>query len=429
MKHRQFIFESYTFDAQEKHLSLVYKVDDVYTFTENIWFDFEFVDFDKSVLDRALQNLFFMAGVSYFKTFIPPEIVIKSGQLDTTAQAFFSKTYQRGLGEFWYVNNLDPTTPVTLPVTSTSAQPLDYHGQGLLVGLGGGKDSLVTLEMLRNKADILTWNATARPRIIEDLVAKSNVPHLYIRRQVDPQLADLTKQGAYSGHIPYSAVIACLGTVIAVLCGRRDVVVSNEQSANEETLQYRGVSINHQYSKTQEFEQDYQQLLKHYFGDGLRYYSFLRPLSELRITEVFAALAFKKYKDVFSSCNKSFLPANDKLFWCGVCPKCVFIFLALTPFVDREDLESLWGGKNLLLDSAHIPIYKQLLGIEGDKPMECIGEVRESRAAMRLAQEIYPELKDRYSFDLPEGYDYKALHSHEMPPELFQIFEKAIRQF
>jgi UDP-N-acetyl-alpha-D-muramoyl-L-alanyl-L-glutamate epimerase len=242
-----------------------------------------------------------------------------------------------------------------------------------------------------------------------------------VEREWDKQLLELNRQGAMNGHIPISAIFACVGTVVAILSGRRDVVMSNEQSANEPTLRYQDVAINHQYSKSQEFEQDFHAFLQHVFGEQPRYYSFLRPLSEVHIAEIFARAGFAKYHDVFSSCNRAFVHGSDHLFWDGTCPKCAFIFLALTPFVPQGALETLFSDKNLLLAPNMEPTYRQLLGIEGDKPLDCVGEIKESRAAMRLAFEHYPELRPKYEFDLPEDYDYRALASHHMPPELYAV--------
>jgi hypothetical protein len=225
--------------------------------------------------------------------------------------------------------------------------------------------------------------------------------------------------------VPISAIIACVGTTVAILSGRRDTVVSNENSANEPTLRYEGIAINHQYSKSLEFEVAYQALLRHCYGDSLRYYSFLRPLSELRIAELFAATDFERYKDVFSSCNRAFVHGNSELFWDGKCSKCAFIFLAFTPFIARTALESLFSGKNLLLDPELGPTYQQLLGIEGDKPLDCVGEIKESRAAMRLAQNSYPELQ-KYQFELPDDYDFRALSGHAMPDDIFSLFAAAL---
>jgi UDP-N-acetyl-alpha-D-muramoyl-L-alanyl-L-glutamate epimerase len=425
--YKQFIFESYRFDPKTGVLELKYSMDGQLQFLEAYRFDFRYADYDEAVLDRALQALFFMAGVSYYKTFIPPEIVIKAGRLDPEQASFFSKTYQRGLGEFWYVNQLDPHTPVVFPATSHGVEPLTdtRENKGLLVAVGGGKDSLVSIEILKKHNDITTWSLNHRPQL-EPLVKRIDLAHAWIEREWDTQLLELNKQGALNGHIPISGIFACVGVIVAILTGKRDVVMSNEQSANEPTLHYQDVAINHQYSKSQEFEQDFQNYLYHTLDERIHYYSFLRPLSEVRIAEIFARIGFDKYKDTFSSCNRAFVHTSDHISWCGECSKCAFVFMALTPFVAREKLEALWGGKNLLLNPKLEPTYRKLLGIEGDKPLDCVGDIKESREAMHLAFKQYPELIDKYRFDLPENYDYRTIGSHEMPPEIFEQLTQSI---
>ncbi|MGH7158128.1 MAG: hypothetical protein ACREGD_03600 [Candidatus Saccharimonadales bacterium] len=426
-KYKQFIFESYHFEPQTGELQLRYAMDDRLHFVERYKFDFPFQPYCVAALDRAIQALFFMAGVSYYKTYTPPEIVVKQGELDVEMAAFFSKTYQRGLGEFWYVNQLDPRTPVTFPATTDRLEPIqnDKAGEGLLVAVGGGKDSLITVELLREKQELMTWSVNHRPQLTP-LVEKIALPHAWVERQWDAQLMELNKQDASNGHIPISAIFACVGTIVAILAGRRDVVMSNEQSANEPTLHYRDVAVNHQYSKSQEFERDYQAFLKHTQGDALRYYSFLRPLSEVRIGEIFAQIGFDKYKEVFSSCNRAFLHGQTHMSWCGECSKCAFVFLALTPFVGRKKLEKLWDGKNLLLDPALEPTYRKLLGIEGDKPLDCVGDIKESRSAMRETFKQYPELAKKYQFEIPSGYDFRAKGGHEMPGNIARLFAETL---
>lgn len=425
-KYRQFIFEDYSFDQSAKRLTLRYGLDDKLSFTETYSFDFDFAAYDDMLLDRALQLLFFLAGVSYYKTYVPPEIVVKRGQLDADLAAFLGKTYQRGLGEFWYVNRLDPNTPVTFPVNSSGLQPLKANTEpGQLIGLGGGKDSLVSVELLRGQARTATWSLNHRSQL-EPLVERVGLTHFWVNREWDQQIGELNRQDAYNGHVPISAIFSAVGAIVGILSSYRDVVVSNESSASEPNLRYQGVDINHQYSKSLEYEQDFQVCLRRLFGDSLRYYSFLRPFSELRIAELFTRLGFNKYEGVFSSCNRAFRHGQDHMSWCGECPKCAFVFLALTPFVEREELEKLWGGKNLLLDPALEPTYLQLLGIEGDKPLDCVGEVKESRAAMRLAQEIYPELT-KYVFELPPDYDFRSWSGHAMPDEIFSILENKVK--
>ena len=426
-KYQQFIFSDYQLDDQKKQLTLSYKLDDQLSFKEIYTFDFPWSsDMDRSILDRALQSLFFMAGVSYYKTYLSPQIVIQKGQLDKKGADFFSKTYQKGLGEFFYVNNLDPNTPINFPTTVSELKPTSPpNGKGLLIGVGGGKDSLVSVELLRSQPKVATWSVGHRSQL-DPLIKEVSLPHFWVERTWDRRLLELNGKDAYNGHIPISAIFACVGVIVAILTGYRDVVVSNESSASEPNLVYKGITINHQYSKSLKFEQDFQQFISHNFGDSVRYYSFLRPLTELRISELFAKTAFEKYKAVFTSCNRAFVHSSNSIFWCGECPKCAFTFLALTAFVPREKLEALWNGKNLLLDSALEPTYRQLLGIEGDRPLECVGEVKESRAAMRLAQEIYPELK-KYQFELPADYSFRALSPHSMPEEIPKLLLSAVQ--
>lgn len=428
--YKSFIFKDYVFDATSKTLSLNYALDDAINFKETYLFDFDFAPYDPERLDKALQSLFFMAGVSYFKTFVPGDIAVLKGSLDKLEADFFSKTYQRGLGEFWYVNKLDPNTRVDFPVNADVPEVSNQDAsEGLLVGLGGGKDSLVSVEALKQSGlNVSTWSLNHRAQL-EALVNRVGLNHYYVERTIDPQVLELNNKDALNGHIPISAIFASVGLVVAVLSGKRDIVVSNEQTANEPTLTYQGVEINHQYSKSQEFEKDFQAYLTHNLGESVRYYSFLRPLSELRIAEIFAQTGFDKYVGVFSSCNRAFTLSSDELFWCGKCPKCAFIFLVLTPFIERSRLESVWGGKNLLLDESLVPTYRKLLGIEGDKPLDCVGEIKESRTAMRLCQKVYAELADKYRFTIPDDYNYKALSSDEMPDDIKQLFTDFISKF
>lgn len=424
--YRQFIFKDYNFKKDVNILTLRYSLDGQLNFTETYTFAFDSVDTpNDAALDRACNLLFLLAGVSYYKTYIPPEIVVKKGSVDASLKSFLDKTYQKGLGEFFYVNKLDPQNPINFPITSDELGQVSSPGAGgQLIGIGGGKDSLVTAELLKNQPKVATWSMNHQTQL-EPLVTKIGLPHFYVEREWDKQLLELNTQGAYNGHVPLSAILAAVGSIVAVLTGYQDVVVSNESSASEPNLHYQGVAINHQYSKSLEFETDFQAILTQSFGDNVQYYSFLRPLTELRIAELFAQIGFEKYQSVFSSCNRAFTHDSHHMFWCGECPKCAFVFLALTPFVERTKLETLFHGKNLLLDSSLESTYRALLGIEGDKPLECVGEVKESRAAMKLAQTTYPELT-KYQFELPDNYDFRALSTHAMPTELFAALRAAL---
>ncbi len=425
-RYNSFIFKNYVFDKDQRSLRLTYSFDNDLEFNETFKFDFDFAQYNPGALDKACQLLFFLAGVSYYKAYLVNKIKIEFGQINKLLSEFLDKTYQKGLGEFFYVNKLDPNTPICFPVNSDSYDTqATGSGEGLLVGIGGGKDSLVSVELLRGKVDKLaTWSVGHKPQL-QPLVTRIGLPHFWVERDWDKSLLEHNLRGSLNGHIPISAIFAATGVIVAILSGYKDVVVSNEHSANEPTLNYDGTAINHQYSKSQEFEEDMQKILAQVFGDRVRYYSSLRPYSELRVAEIFATVGFDKYQDVFSSCNRAFTHDSHHIFWDGTCPKCAFVFLALTPFLERQKLEHLFGGKNLLLDPSLEATYKNLLGIEGDKPLECVGEIKESRSAMELAKKIYPEL-GKYQYELPADYNYREVFRHSMPPEIYSILQNAL---
>lgn len=420
-----FIFRSYHFDKATKTLKLNYSFDDELKFTEEYRFDFPLVNYNTEVLDRACQTLFFIAGISYYKAYRSENIRIDHGKLDKTGAKFFAEVYQRGLGEYFYINKLDPKTEIPFVANAPEQKPINHESHhesngGAIIGLGGGKDSLVSVELFRDQPHVATWSLGHRTQM-EPLVKVVDLPHLWVERKIDPLIIELNNQDALNGHIPISAIFSAVGTIVAILSGHQDNIVSNENSSNEPTLHYDNTAINHQYSKSLDYEVLFQKYLKHLFGDSLRYYSFLRPFSEVMIAEMFSELGFDTYKHVFSSCNRAYVQSSTKMSWCGQCSKCAFVFLALTPFIERRELEKLWR-KNLLLDPTLVTTYENLLGIDGEKPLDCVGEIKESREAMRLAQKQYKGL--HYEFDIPKGYSYKNIASHSMPPDIYTLLDR-----
>lgn len=414
--YKTFIFNNYSFDEQTKIAIFEYSYDNELFFTEKYSFNFKFTKYDSVAFDIALKHLFLLCGVSYYKAYLPKNIIIKPFQISKSLAYFLNNTYQKGLRELFYTNNLPIDTKIDFPYSEKlKNQPIKFESSGKLVAIGGGKDSLVSISALQKQATkkLAIWSVGHEQKL-RPLVKQIGLPHYGITRQIDSKIISLTN--SYNGHIPISAIFASIGSVLCVLTGSKDIVVSNESSANEPTLTFKGLEVNHQYSKSAEFELSYQKLLTENFGNSIRYYSLLRSLNEVQITKIFAENSFAKYKDTFCSCNKAFRQNATNISWCGKCPKCCFVFLALTPFVDKIELEEVFNA-NPLLDKENINIYKELLGKTQSKPFECVGTINESSWAMNQAYKIYPQLQDVFG-EINSTYDISKTEKDYLPEDV-----------
>jgi len=419
--YQTFIFEDFSFDQENKKLILKYSLDEELFFTEEVIFDFKFIEnINKKALQNALFGVWVMLGISYFKTFLPPEIKFKKYGLTSDQAKFFQKTWEKGLGEFFYQNKISPKGKINFSSDEKSAltNSVSLAVSGSIMPLGGGKDSLVTAEILKeNNEDFSTWTVGEFP-FLQNMVDKLEVPHLMVKRHIDLKLLDLNKNGALNGHVPISAILAFLGVTSAILTGKKNIILSNENSASEPTVE----DINHQYSKSLEFEKDFQEYVKSFISPDLNYFSFLRPLSELKIAQIFCEKCLDKYEKDFSSCNRNFKIKNQKsknLTWCGECPKCAFVFAIFAPFLERDKLLALFG-KNLFADNNLDQTFRELLGLEKTKPFECVGEIEEVRKALEMSKDKWPELS---KFDFPKpNFDLEKLNPHLMPERFEKIF-------
>ncbi|MFX1724071.1 UDP-N-acetyl-alpha-D-muramoyl-L-alanyl-L-glutamate epimerase [Stenotrophomonas sp. AS1] len=333
-------------------------------------------------VQRALRLLHLIAGVSYYKAGVPEQVRIDSYTIDAATAALVETVYLNGLGEFAYRNGLNLRGRFRLPVDGEAfAAPALGLREHALVAIGGGKDSLVSIEALRNLGieETVTWIGGSQ--LIRACAERTGLPILNIGRTLAPELFELNRQGAWNGHIPVTAVNSAIMVLAALLQGVDQVVFSNERSASYGSQIPGTGEVNHQWSKGWAFEQAFGEHLEQHVAADLHYYSLLRPLSELAVARQFAKSDF--YDAHFSSCNRNFhilgeRPVNR---WCGVCPKCHFVFLALAPFMPKMRLVGIFG-RNLLDDIEQAPGFDALLEFQDHKPFECVGEGRESRAAM-----------------------------------------------
>jgi len=403
-----FVYDRYSYDVRPDglHIAFSFRVEDR-SGSHPICFaptafvpSRSFLSFqqDKAMLDALVFHIGMAELVSYWKCFCPPVVEVRCGSLESGQISFWKKLYFNGLGEFFYTNGLSVSESDFMTLTSVSDQqnrvsqlatdhwPLttDHFHQfsilnSYLVPIGGGKDSVVTLELLRSAG------ATIRPLILNPRGATTACAAaagfgvddtLVIQRTLDPLMLQLNSQGALNGHTPFSALLAFYSLLAAQLSGIGSIALSNENSANESTVV--GTSVNHQYSKSVEFEGDFRRYVSAYLG-AYNYFSLLRPLCELQIASLFARNS--RYFDIFRSCNVG----SKQDIWCGHCAKCLFAFIILSPFIAPDRLAAIFGH-NLLDDASLQPLLLQLLGRAETKPFECVGTVAEVGAALAMTR-------------------------------------------
>ncbi|WP_045769916.1 UDP-N-acetyl-alpha-D-muramoyl-L-alanyl-L-glutamate epimerase [Xanthomonas albilineans] len=374
------------FDAASGVARLVYAFDDGPELVETISVPgapFALDPQHAQALQRALRLLHLVAGISYYKAAVPERIVIDDYTIDAETAALLDSVYLHGLGEFAYRNGLDLRARIRFPaLASSDAEAVDLGlSDRALVAIGGGKDSLVSIEALRAAGVAQTVAWIGGSQLIRACAERTGLPTLSIGRALAPELFELNRQGAWNGHIPVTAVNSAILVFAALLHDAGQVVFSNERSASYGSQIAGTGEVNHQWSKGWAFEQAFGAHVQRYVAADLRYYSLLRPLSELAVARQFAKN--DHYDAHFSSCNRNFhiLGERPAHRWCGICPKCHFVFLALAPFMPKTRLVQIFG-RNLLDDATQAPGFDALLEFQDHKPFECVGEGRESRAAM-----------------------------------------------
>jgi len=387
----KFIFSGHTWSSEEGEATFSYIIqhkNEEFTFREVITFpvDGQVKNVPQELLKKTLDTLLLVLGMSYYKLFCPKEIILNDIHLSKEQADFWNTVYTKGLGEFFYQNKLDFHNLISFPISGSTSTPISFPRQDrCLVGIGGGKDSIVAGELLKELHKDFTAFVVNEHPIKEQTIELLGVESLVIKREIDPQLLMLNKRDdVYNGHVPFSAFIAFISLFTALLYDYRYAIFANEESASYGNVTYLGEEINHQWSKSLVFEDLFQQYVKTFVTPDVEYFSILRPFSEIAIAGRFARCP--QYFPVFSSCNKNFriTEKTDKR-WCGECPKCAFTFLMLAAFLPKETVVGIFG-QDLLAKESLVQTYKELLGVVAVKPFDCVGTPEEVTVAFSLVR-------------------------------------------
>ncbi len=436
-KHPTFTYESYSYYIKKKDLVIRFS----FSVSPNIRFEPEVVieNIDekriKNINPELLENLIFHLGLaeipSYWKATTSPQIIIKAGYLSKSQITWWQDLLENGLAEFFYVNKI-PFSKKFVNITSSAQKPTIASNHlslknRYLVPMGGGKDSFVSAEILKeSKAQFCTLVLGNVPAALNASRAVSNLPPITIQRKIDPSLISLNKKGYLNGHTPFSSYLAFLTVLCGVVFDYRHIAISQERSSDEGNLKKGNRTINHQYSKSFLFEKKFRVYLSKYLSKEINYFSLLRPVHELQIAYIFSQ--YQKHFSVFKSCNVN-LKENS---WCKKCPKCFTIYLLLSPFLEEKELQKIFKGN--LLNNPHLWSYiPAFLGKSAHRPFDCISTIEETRIALELTIEKYEKIhmplpllleryrKEFYAKKKPNKSFLVSWNKQNFVPKEFQI--------
>lgn len=387
------------------------------------------------IIETLVFNLGMAELISYWKCACPPTVKILCGALDEWQVEWWKKLYYNGLGEFFYRNNIKTDIKSFMTIEPENNNPPSFNEdgsirKGALIPVGGGKDSVVTLELLKNmQADNICYIINPRGATLDcaHTAGYTDSRIIGLSRTIDRTLIERNSAGWLNGHTPFSAIVAFSSYLAAAVAGKKYIALSNESSANEAYVD--GTEINHQYSKSTEFERDFRSYSKRYFLKHPEYFSLLRPWSEWQIAREF--VKYPKYFSVFQSCN---LGSKTDV-WCGKCAKCLYVYILLSAFLNDGVLSGIFGLN--MLDCYEFKDMFDGLILDGvDKPFECVGTKDEVRLsldmAMKLRAENLPILLKTYK-EYKEKYDFKITDlsgffdgDNYVPEELLPLLRETV---
>ena len=528
-KFEKFYFNSFEFDKKTLHAKFFYSFDDKQSFTEEIDFSSDFLhvrnDFQQEIFNNFLFSLSIAIWISYYKLYPTKELVVKSWFLTEEDKQFWQKFYLNWLWEFLYKNKINPNWLFNFVNESDKKyEKIEFKtSDKIFLPIWWWKDSIVSTELLKNNWFSYTPFIFGKiDTIKENCLKVMKQESFLVKRKLDENLFRLNELWYYNWHVPITWIISFVLLCSAYLYDYRYLILSNEKSANswntkiwkcgnEEKWKCKNLNsmsswtnvkdsfssiislnenlmdsslnsewqiiynrklttddfleVNHQYSKSLEFEQDLDIYIKRNLSNEIKYFSLLRWMYEIKIAEIFSKI-WKDYFGVFSSCNKNFkiwkidwkkdkkstkllncqsgepkssawlgivsesLKGNcnyydswlnsewqrqwfcsSTKYWCNSCPKCAFVYAVLRPYLtDTEIMLIFW--KELYENKDLENLFKELLWVKWIKPFECVWEeeevvyaMNEALAKFKKEKKDIPYILEIFEKEVKKNYD------------------------
>ena len=172
----------------DAELRLVYAFDDGPELVERLVFpDARLPPPERAAaFEAALDLLHAIAGISYYKAGVPPDLKFDTRAPSAPTAAFLDALYLHGLGEFAYQNRLDLRGRIRFPSRAgpeTAAAALGLPRR-TLVPIGAGKDSLVSVEILKAAGEPASATWIGNSPLIEACAQRTGLPMLNIARTI-----------------------------------------------------------------------------------------------------------------------------------------------------------------------------------------------------------------------------------------------------
>lgn len=210
--------------------------------------------------------------------------------------------------------------------------------------------------------------------------------------------------------VPYTPGIVFAALPLMLDRGYHHIGVGHERSANVGNFysEVLGQEVNHQWGKSLVADQLINTYVQSRMLGGFHYYSVLSPIYESLIFRF-----LRSEQEVVSRISS----CNVRQPWCRRCPKCAWVWMNLAAWFPEGFADAVLG-ENLLDVPELAPTFFEMLGMDGSKPLECVGELGEARLAARAcwSRGYRGPVMERFAREVLPNEDFAALEEKYLRP-------------